>query len=255
MNRFDFYTGDWIRDTTDLEPQEEGIYLRLIVWYYANEKPIPARRAMRISRATTSEERQTTELVLGRFFVVCNADGEKVFRNKKCDEEITKWVLARKRAIENGKKGGRPPGSKTKPKPRGKAKHNPEQNLPSPSPSPSSSPPPSANKKAAPVRGSLLDGFDVFWKHFPNRKSRDRAERAWKKLRQAKTLPSIDFLVEAIRKQKEYREQCSKIGKWVEEWAHPATWLNGKRWEDELVIEQSSQPQSTLEFLQNRMGR
>ena len=139
MNRFDFYPGDWLRDTVDLEPEEEAIYLRLVLYYYSKEHPIEASRVQAVSRANLEK----TQVVLSRFFklqtIRLNGKEVECWTNERCEKEITKWVNARKRAIENGKKGGRPKGSKTNSKsykePRRKAKRNPEQKLPSPSPS------------------------------------------------------------------------------------------------------------------------
>jgi len=167
MNRFDFYPGDYLRDTTDLNPAEDGIYLRLMVWYYSNERPIEDSRAMSIARATTAEEQKITQLVLSRFFerteevtdgITGGLNGEKiiVWRHQRIDKEITKWVLMRKRAQINGKKGGRPPGfkprAKAKHNPEGNPDHNPEAKLPSPSPSPSPNPSPSPLQKKKPAK-------------------------------------------------------------------------------------------------------
>jgi uncharacterized protein YdaU (DUF1376 family) len=137
MNRFDFYPGDYLRDTIDLKPEEDGIYIRLLLYYYSNERPIQDSRAYSVARATTDKENEITQSVLSRFFVRGENNNCVIWRHERADAEITKWVLLRKRAQQNGKKGGRPPGRKTKTeptvKPKHKPRHNPEQKLPSPS--------------------------------------------------------------------------------------------------------------------------
>lgn len=135
MNRFNFYPGDWIRDTVELTAKEEGIYLRLLNWYYANEKPIPDDRAHMITRENPTE----TQWVLNRFFIW---DGS-TWRHKRCDAEIEKAQKAINAARTNGKLGGRPkkdspeitqsvPNGLTQTEPSG----NPDRKLPPPSPVP-----------------------------------------------------------------------------------------------------------------------
>ena len=92
MNRFDFYPGDYLRDTIDLRPDEEGIYLRLMLWYYWNEKPIPDIRAFLIARVASDVERQKTKWILERFFkleiIEENGVNIKIWRHKRIDREI-----------------------------------------------------------------------------------------------------------------------------------------------------------------------
>jgi hypothetical protein len=51
-------------------------------------------------------------------------------------------------------------------------------------------------------------------------------------------MPSVETLLEAIKKQTEWRAAAGP-GDFRPEWKHPATWLNQKCWEDETetVIE------------------
>lgn len=147
MNRYDFYPGDYQRDTSDLTVLEDGIYRRLLDWYYSNERPIPSDRAFIIVGATSDVEREKTHWVLARFFKLEPVDDDSsndVWRNQRCDREIEK---ARKRinaAKENGKRGGRPrkkTQEKPSPKPSMKANGNPGRN-PDPNPKKSSPSPP-----------------------------------------------------------------------------------------------------------------
>jgi hypothetical protein len=69
--------------------------------------------------------------------------------------------------------------------------------------------------------------FDYWYDKYPRKKSRQDAERAWKKLKPAQRQLAMNALEDHIdhwrRKQTE-----------VEFIPYPASWLNGKRWEDEL---------------------
>jgi hypothetical protein len=74
------------------------------------------------------------------------------------------------------------------------------------------------------------DGFTAFWAAFPNRKARQDAEKAW-----AKLSPSVELqatILKAIAVQGQGEDWRKEGGRFV---PHAATWLNGKRWEDEVV--------------------
>jgi hypothetical protein len=72
--------------------------------------------------------------------------------------------------------------------------------------------------------------FLVFWKAYPNKTEKKYALKCWKKLNG--TRPPIEKLLEAIRKQIEWREKAN--GEFRPEWKNPATWLNRGCWDDEL---------------------
>lgn len=46
-------------------------------------------------------------------------------------------------------------------------------------------------------------------------------------------LPTI---LNAIAKQKQAKETAKANGEFFPEWLYPATWLNGRRWEDEVIV-------------------
>ena len=106
MNYFEFYPGDYLRDTSDLSVTAHGAYMLLMATYYANERPLSPDVASlaRIARAVSKVERAELMKIITRYFVLCD-DG--LLHNFRADREIAK---ARKRidiARENGKKGGR----------------------------------------------------------------------------------------------------------------------------------------------------
>ena len=84
-------------------------------------------------------------------------------------------------------------------------------------------------RKTRPVKktnGSLnLMGFDDFWKAYPRKVAKTAAQKAFSKI---KVAPSM--LIRDIQNRIKNDQQ------WVAGYIpHPATYLNGSRWEDDLV--------------------
>jgi len=80
---------------------------------------------------------------------------------------------------------------------------------------------------------SKLDSdFDVFYQTYPKHIGRKKALDAWVKIKPDNGL--CEIILGAIEKQKTYRTLLKTRGEFVPEWPHPATWLNGRRWEDEI---------------------
>lgn len=70
--------------------------------------------------------------------------------------------------------------------------------------------------------------FDRFWAAYPKKKDKERARKAWKKLK-----PDLDLcrvMAEALERQKRSDQWTRDGGAYI---PHPSTWLNGRRWEDE----------------------
>ena len=72
--------------------------------------------------------------------------------------------------------------------------------------------------------------FDLFWAAYPRKQAKGDARRAWAKLRPSADL--TDRMIEAINAQKLSPRWQEEGGKYI---PHPATWLNGERWEDEGI--------------------
>lgn len=70
--------------------------------------------------------------------------------------------------------------------------------------------------------------FDRFWKAYPKKKGKAAAQRAWKKL-----APDMDLcrvMANALDRQKQSEDWRKAGGQYI---PYPASWLNGRRWEDE----------------------
>jgi len=73
------------------------------------------------------------------------------------------------------------------------------------------------------------DSFDVFWSGYPKKVAKQDALKAWKKLKPDSDL--VDLILSGLSKWKQSDEWTKNNGQFV---PHPATWLNGRRWEDEI---------------------
>lgn len=76
------------------------------------------------------------------------------------------------------------------------------------------------------------NGFDEFWVKYPKKVGKGAAEKSWVKL-----TPPLDDVLTAIEKQKQTDQWSKDSGKFI---PNPATWLNQRRWEDEVTITNQS---------------
>lgn len=74
--------------------------------------------------------------------------------------------------------------------------------------------------------------FEIFWNAYPKKKDKKSAEKAFKKIAPDEEL--LKTMLNAIEEQKKSAEWQKENGQYI---PHPATWLNGRRWEDILEIE------------------
>lgn len=71
-------------------------------------------------------------------------------------------------------------------------------------------------------------GFSAFWKNYPRKTDKKAATRAWEKLGEKDRLAAASGALYHTENNPQWRDQ-SLI-------PHPSTFLNGRRWEDEIVI-------------------
>lgn len=87
-----------------------------------------------------------------------------------------------------------------------------------------------ASTPRAPAAASpALSGFDEFWAAYPKRIGKANAEKAWRKLGCSKLAPQI---LVSVRNCKVSPDWTKEAGQFI---PHPATWLNRRGWEDELL--------------------
>ena len=81
--------------------------------------------------------------------------------------------------------------------------------------------------------------FVQFWQAYPKKKAKADAIKAWNKISHQNGL--VEQILSAVRVQSQSEDWIKEKGKYI---PLPASWLNGKRWEDELVtpLNKKSEP-------------
>jgi len=79
-----------------------------------------------------------------------------------------------------------------------------------------------------------VDDFDSFWKFYPRKASKEAARKAWEKLRPDQHIMQmiLDNVKERVEKGEWRKDNQSYI-------LHASTYLNQKRWEDEVLDQQT----------------
>ncbi len=92
-----------------------------------------------------------------------------------------------------------------------------------------------SRKKSKPARARQpadMEAFERFYKAYPLHKARAAAERRWQKI-----CPDAALVAKIMAGVARYHEETKDVER--KHIAHPATWLNGKRWEDEPAESQT----------------
>ncbi|MGX9958553.1 YdaU family protein [Xanthomonas euvesicatoria] len=227
MNYFEHHIGDYAAATAHLSLLEDAVYSRLLRRYYLQEEPLPVevRLVARLVGARAAEEVEAVQVVLEEFFTL-QEDG---WHNKRADEEIARYQAKIDAARENGKRGGRPP--KNQEVSAEKAKETQPFFLGSISetqmkahqtPDTSNQAEKQEQQHVQPL--AARSRFAEFWAVYPNKKSRQEAEKAWKR---RKLDPICDDLIAHV--------QLMQAGD--DGWARGfipmgSTYINQARWED-----------------------
>ena len=78
--------------------------------------------------------------------------------------------------------------------------------------------------------------FDRFWSTYPRKVKKPNAFKAWLKIKPDKQL--TEEIIEGVEKYKQTEGWKQEDGKFI---PHPATFLNGRQWEDEIDVESESE--------------
>lgn len=82
-----------------------------------------------------------------------------------------------------------------------------------------------------------ITGFDLFWKVYPKKVAVAEAEKAWNKI-----MPDLALrgkIIDAVVRQAKSEKWREDGGKFI---PHPATWLNARRWEDQITVTKPDLP-------------
>jgi hypothetical protein len=85
---------------------------------------------------------------------------------------------------------------------------------------------PTPSSSSSSSKEEYNDHFLKFWNVYPNKKAKEAGWKAFKKLKVDETF--VSMLINAVREQ-------GLLTKDVQYVPHASTWLNGKRWKDEVV--------------------
>lgn len=71
--------------------------------------------------------------------------------------------------------------------------------------------------------------FEDWYKHYPKKRDKQKAKKAWDKLKVSEEL--LSSMLSSLEKQKQSNDWKKDNGQFI---PYPTTYLNGSRWEDEL---------------------
>ena len=90
---------------------------------------------------------------------------------------------------------------------------------------------PESESRHAQARGAL---FEEFWKSYPRKEGKQKARSAFEKVD-----VDLDVLLTALEQHKKSAQWTKNGGEFI---PHASTWLNGRRWEDQMAADYSSIP-------------
>lgn len=243
MNYYEHHLGDYDGATAHLSWLEDCAYRRLLCLYYRNECPVPLdiKQACRLVRAASKAERDAVQQVLSEFFEQ-QQDG---WHHKRCDEEIARFQEKSHKARESVSKRWAKRDANQMPTHSERNTNvdtnvlptNYEGNTPRARPqtpdtrhqTPEEEIPPNPRKRG---RGSVEQfppGFEDFWSAYPRKTSKPDAVKAFARLKPDTAL--LRKMLEALAAQSISEQWRKDGGQFI---PHPATWLNKRRWEDEI---------------------
>jgi uncharacterized protein YdaU (DUF1376 family) len=216
-----FYVADYLADTTHLTAEEHGAYMLLLFSYWQTGKPLRIDRLATVARIPNDRWVSVAE-TLSEFFHVTETHWVQ-FRVEADLEAVNSKVVT---ASNAGKASARAKALKK------------QQELNECSTGVDDPLQRNVNhidtdtytdkntKSSSPAADDL---FPKFWKLYPNKKGKAAAEKAWKKLKVTDDL--FNLIAQGLAKQCASQAWTKDGGQFI---PHPSTWLNGKRWEDEV---------------------
>ena len=198
MNYYQFHIGDYSSHTRHLSPIEDIAYRRLLDLYYLHERPLNSGSSSVARQINMREFEDEVKLILEEFFTLSD-DG---WINVRADKEIAHY----RGKIEQASRAG-------------KASAERRFNVRSTDVQLTNNHKPITNNQ------EYIDRFDIFWKQYPRKVAKPNALKAWNKIK-----PDDDVLkkmLAAINSQGLSSREIQFV-------PHPASWLNAKRWEDEI---------------------
>jgi uncharacterized protein YdaU (DUF1376 family) len=208
MHYYQHHIGDFIKATARLSDSQTIAYLRLLWMYYDTEKPLILDTELLAFQIGTSI--QDTELLLRTFFILT----DEGWKQTRCEEEISSY----REFLNKKSMAGRASAEQRK-----NIRSTPVQQTLNDS---STDVQLTTNHKPITNINIYNDQFEMFWKSYPKKTAKESAKKAWIKIKPNDEL--IAKITKAVKDQKLSDREQQFI-------PHAATWLNAKRWEDEIA--------------------
>ncbi len=224
-----FYVADYLADTTHLTAEEHGAYMLLLFSYWQTGKPLRIDRLATVARIP-NERWPSVADTLSEFFHVTETHWVQ-FRVEADLEAVNSKVVT---ASNAGKASARAKALKKQQELNDRST-NVDDPLQRNGNHKDTDTDTDKNKNNTPPM--VDDLFPKFWKLYPNKKGKAAAEKAWKKLKVTADL--FGQIAEGLAAQVVCEAWVKDGGQFI---PHPATWLNGKRWEDEVKVASNVHP-------------
>ena len=221
---FQFYPGDWLKDPklriADWEIR--GLWIDLMCYMHNDahygylcigDQFLDQNAIQRLLNANPKRFHRVFNSL--KTIGIIAVDDRGFYSKRMVEDERVRRVRA-----ESGSRGGNPNLVNQK------VNQNFKQNLTPSSSSSTSSSKKSYPKKAAPP--ALSDRFSDFWREYPKKVARSKCEDKWKAL---KLDGMADSIIESVRKYKQTRQWIEGGVRYI---PNPETFLNQKRWNDEV---------------------
>lgn len=207
-----FFTDAWVADTKHLSRVERDIYLHLLIVMWRTPGCKCPNDEAWLSRRLDIRENSETEILRRIVTEFCISDGNRIWQKRLLKE----FQFCQKQSE------------------RRKGKKNKDimfdratllDAAPTPTPTPTIKNTPSKPPKGAGVLNGHLEDFEIWYSAYPRKIARGAAERAFAK---AIKIAKLDDLIAGAK-----RYAATVADSEPRFVAHPATWLNAKRWLDE----------------------
>lgn len=99
-------------------------------------------------------------------------------------------------------------------------------------------------------KGELESKFLLFWQNYPKKKAKGDALKAWIKLNPDNS--TVKEILNAIENQKQSDDWKKEGGQFI---PYPASWLNGRRWEDEIKEPEKPKQPDYMQGIVNVKGK
>lgn len=226
-----FYVADYLADTTHLTAEEHGAYMLLLFSYWQTGKPLRIDRLATVARIP-NERWPSVADTLSEFFHVTETHWVQ-FRVEADLEAVNSKVVT---ASNAGKASARAKALKKQQELNDRST-NVDDPLQRNGNHKDTDTDTDTDKNKNNTPPMVDDLFPKFWKMYPNKKGKAAAEKAWKKLKVTADL--FGQIAEGLAAQVVCEAWVKDGGQFI---PHPATWLNGKRWEDEVKVASNVHP-------------